>query len=137
MTALCLLPAVACGARSEPPPTIAQFAISYERSGGLKADPRSLRIAPGRHATAEGRGETTRFRVGMKQVRRLRRALESAGFTSISSPSPQPGSCADCFYYDIGYRGHDVEFSQADQPRGLGPVVDQLEALAESHLPFH
>jgi hypothetical protein len=121
----------------EPPPTIPQFAISYERSGGLAGDPRSLQIAPGRHATAEARGETARFRVGVKQVRRLRRALESANFTSISSPPPNPGSCADCFYYDIAYRGHEVEFSQVDQPRRLVPVVNQLEALIEAHLPFH
>ena len=138
MTALCLLPPAACGARSEPPPTVSQFAISYERSGGLKADPRSLQIAPRRGATARGSGNTVRFRVGVRKIKRLRRALESANFESVPVPVPHSlGTCADCFYYDIAYRGHEVEFSQVDQPRRLDPVVNQLEALIEAHLPFH
>jgi hypothetical protein len=119
----------------QPPPAIAQFAVSFERGGGLKADPRSLEIAPGRNATAKGLGRTVHFRVGVKPVRRLRKALEGAGFADI--PDPRPSNCADCFYYDIEYRGHEVEFSQLDQPRKLVGVVDQLEALIDSHLPFH
>ena len=52
-------------------------------------------------------------------------------------PNPRPSGCADCFYYDINYRRHSVEFSQLDQPPALVGVVDQLEAMAEAHLPFH
>jgi hypothetical protein len=124
-------------AQPDPVPTVAQFSISYHRSGGLKADPVSLRIAPGRQATAKRFGDTAHFRVGARRVRRLRGALERADFNSITAPEPNPGRCADCFYYDIAYRGNEVEFSQVDQPRGLGPVVEQLEALVRSHLPFH
>jgi hypothetical protein len=119
----------------QPPVSIAQFAVSFERGGGLKADPRSLQIAPGRHATAKSLGRTVHFRAGVKPVRRLRKALEGAGFAGI--PDPRPSNCADCFYYDIDYLGHEVEFSQLDQPRKLVGVVDLLEALIESHLPFH
>ena len=109
--------------------------LGVRRGGGLKAGPRSLQIAPGRHAKAKGLGKTVGFRVGVKPVRRLRKALEGAGFESI--PDPRPSNCADCFYYDIVYRGHEVEFSELDQPRKLVGVVDQLEALIDSHLPFH
>ena len=115
LTALCLLPGSTCLAQPAPPPAIAHFAVSFERGGGLKADPRSLEIAPGRQATAKGLGKTVHFRVGVKPVRRLRKALEGAGFADI--PDPRPSNCADCFYYDIGYRGHEVEFSQLDQPQ--------------------
>ncbi len=138
---MCLAISPGCGGPPGPAPTpvpsVSKFAISYERSGGLKADPRSLRIAPGRHATAEARWESARFRVGVKQVTRLRESLGSSGFGTIPEPGPGPGNCADCFEYVIGYRGHEVAFSQVDQPPMLAPVIDRLEALIEAHRPFH
>jgi hypothetical protein len=141
----CLAMAPGCGPAVEGPPSVARFALSYERSGGLRADPRSLEIAPGRHATAKGRKLpsrtdsviTARFRIGVKQVKRLRNALERADFQAIGTPGPNPGVCADCFFYAIRYREHEVSFSQVDVPKGLSPVVEQIEALIEHHLPFH
>ncbi len=142
----CLAVYPGCGGPAvEAPPSVAAFQLSYERSGGLKPDPRSLRIAPGRHATAQrpkfpstpDSRSTIRFRVGVKEVKRLRNALERADFQAIPGPAPVPSNCADCYLYEIGYRGHTVSFDQASVPRGLEPVVDQVEALIEAHLPFH
>ncbi|HEY7257126.1 MAG TPA: hypothetical protein VH476_10640 [Solirubrobacterales bacterium] len=138
----CLAMHPGCGgpavATSPPPPSVAQFAVAYQRSGGLKAEPRSLRITRGRHATAKGGGNAVRFRVGVRKIRRVRRGLESANIESVPAPVPQSSvTCADCFHYRITYRGHVAEFSQEDQPRQLVPVVNELEALIDSHLPFH
>ena len=81
----CLAITPGCGGPPvEAPPTVAQFKLSYERSGGLVANPRSLEIAPGRHATAKRRKLPSRsdslitanFRIGVEQVKRLRNALE-------------------------------------------------------------
>jgi hypothetical protein len=145
-TALCLLLAApACGTPGKGPPTVSQFAITYQRSGGLKPISRFLQITPGRHATTEPRlvpvvddnPLTARFRVGVRTVKRLRGALERAEFVSIHSPAPGSGNCADCFYYSIAYRGHRVSFDDFDLPRRLRPVVDQLEAIIATHRPLH
>jgi hypothetical protein len=147
VTALaCLAMAPGCGGPAvEAPPSVSQFALSYERSGGLAADPRSLEIAPGRHATVTGRKlpprsdslVTARFRIGVSQVKRLRNALERADFQAIDTPGPNAGVCADCYVYAIRYQGHEVSFSQESVPEGLGGVVGQLEAVIAAHLPFH
>jgi hypothetical protein len=140
----CLAMSPGCGGPAvEAPPSVAQFALSYARSGGLKPDPRSLEIAPGRHATVKGRKLpsrsdslfTVRFRIGVKQVKRLRNALERADFQAIADPGP--GACADCFQYSIDYRGHEVTFSDVTAPPGVRPVVDRIEAIIVHHLPFH
>jgi hypothetical protein len=140
----CLAMAPGCGGPAvEAPPTVAQFELSYERSGGLRADPRSLEIAPGRHATAKRRSSTSRsnspitahFRIGVEQIKRLRNALERADFQAIADPGP--GVCADCFHYSIKYRGHEVTFSDVTVPQALRPVVDRIEAIVAHHLPFH
>src|SRR4051794_16756683 len=114
----CLAAAPGCGGPAvEAPPTVAQFKLSYERSGGLVANPRSLQIAPGRHATAKRRRLPSRsgsliavdFRIGVEQVKGLRNALERADFGAIADPGR--GACADCFHYSIEYREHEVTFS--------------------------
>jgi hypothetical protein len=142
----CLAVYPGCGGPAvEAPPSVAAFQLSYERSGGLKPDPRSLQIEPGRRATAQRRKLsarsdsrfTARFRLGIKQVKRLRNALERADFQAIPGPTPLPSNCADCYLYEIEYRGHTVSFDQTTVPEGLEPVVDQAEALIEAHLPFH
>jgi Emfourin len=140
----CLAMAPGCGGPPvEAPPSVAQFKLSYERSGGLRADPRSLEIAPGRHATAKRRKLpsrsdsliTARFRVSVEQVKRLRNALEQADFQAIADPGP--GTCADCFHYSIEYREHEVTFSDVTMPPELRPVVGRIEAIIVHHLPFH
>jgi hypothetical protein len=143
---ICVAMTPGCGgpAVGAPPPSVAGFAISYERSGGLASMPRSLAVAPGRQATAKARVSlrtgglvTTHFLIGVRQVKRLRAALERADFQAIPAPGPEPGACADCYTYDIRYRGHELSFSEANLPETLRPVVGRLEALIEAHLPFH
>jgi Emfourin len=140
----CLAMAPGCGGPPvEAPPTVAQFKLSYERSGGLVANPRSLEIAPGRHATATRRKLASRsdslitanFRIGVEQVKRLRNALERADFQAIADPGP--GNCADCFHYSIEYREHEVTFSDVTMPPGLRSVIGRIEAMIEAHLPLH
>jgi hypothetical protein len=143
---MCTAMSAGCGgppvAEVPPPvPSVAKFALSYERSGGLAADPRSLQISPGRHAIAKRRrlpaaSDTTftrRFRIGVTQIKRLRAALERADFTSIGTPGPNPGVCADCYFYAIEYREHEVSFSQVEVPERLRPVVARLEAIVNAH----
>jgi hypothetical protein len=127
------------GPAAEAPPSVARFAISYERSGGLAAMPQKLVIRPGRHAAVTTRDtdslqpRTVRFRIGVKRIESLSRALEKAHFETIGTPGPNPGACADCFYYAIGYQGHEVGFSQIEVPKGLRSVIGQLEAVIAAH----
>ncbi len=150
---ICLLVACCGGAAlaqsaptdSESPPSVAKFALSYVRSGGLRPNPQSLRVEPGRHATAErskvsahgGSMRSTQFRIGVEQVKRLRAELERANFTAIRPPRPETAVCTDCFLYEIRYRGRTVNFNTVTLPRRLRPVVERVEAVIEAHLPFH
>jgi hypothetical protein len=138
---MCTAMSPGCGA---PPGPIPQpgpvpFAISYERSGGLKPMPQKLVIRPGLHAalTASRVGSPeprmVHFQVGAKRVESLRRALARAEFGTIGDPGPNPGVCADCFFYAIRYRGHEVSFSQVSVPQRLSGVVGQLEAVIAAH----
>jgi hypothetical protein len=121
------------------PPSVAQFAISYERSGGLAAMPQKLVVKRGRHAAVTTRDadslqpRTVRFRIGVNRVEGLRSALAKAGFETIETPGPNPGACADCYLYAIDYRGHEASFSEIDLPKRLHGVVGQLEAVIASH----
>jgi hypothetical protein len=125
----------ACGPPERPVPA-ADFAIVYERSGGFAPMPRKLVIRPVLLGTVTEVTATRRFRVRPNTAEGLRRALARAGFAAIDSPSPDTG-CADCFLYEIRYRGHEVRFDQVSVPRRLQPVLDRLEAIAEAHRPFH
>jgi hypothetical protein len=143
LAAACGIAAAGSPPATEAPPTIAEFAITYERSGGLKPMPYRLAIRPGRAATltAEGaldeRSRTVRFRVSRKRIRRLRAALGRAGFETVGDPGPSPGACADCYFYAIAYEGHEVTFSEALVPKRLRETVALLEDLIAAHLPRH
>jgi hypothetical protein len=121
----------------DPVPAVSQFAVSYTRSGGLKAESTGLQIEPGRHATLRARGAIVRFRVATKKVRRLRAALEDANWGAPGPPESSPGTCADCYQYTIRYRGLIAVFDQSIQTHRFDRAVEQLEALVQSHLPFH
>jgi hypothetical protein len=140
-TLACVVGVGTCG---EPPPTttlpVEQFAISYERGGGLAAMPEALTIRPGRHATVtaiDGRGKrrSREFRIGVKQVKQLRAAAETARIDEL--PTSEPGSCADCFVYSVTYRGASASVDEVDVPRRMQPLIDRAEALIDAHLPFH
>ena len=141
LTCLAITPGCGGPAVTETPPPVAKFAISYERSGGLKSMPQRLTVRPGRRATATinvGSGShATSFVVGVKRIRALQTALERADFGAIATPGTNPGVCADCFFYAIRYRGHEVSFSQVEVPKGLAGIVGQFEKMISAHLPFH
>ncbi len=121
----------------DPVPTVSQFTVDYHRSGGLKAETIWLQVEPGRHATLRARGSTVRFRVATKKIRRLRTALEDAHWGTPGPPGSGPGACADCYQYTIRYRGLIAVFDQSIQTHRFDHAVEQLEALVQSHLPFH
>ena len=133
----------ACGAAEKPVPA-ATFAIAYERGGGFAPMPRKLVIRPVllgtvtevRQGPNDSWAATQRFRVRPRTAEALRRALARADFGGIESPSPDTG-CADCFLYEIRYRGHEVRFDQVSIPGRLRGVLDRLEAIADAHRPFH
>jgi hypothetical protein len=144
----CLSIQPACGGPAlEKLPAVASFALVYERSGGLKPVPRRLKIGTNRNGAVEeirpgiGEGRAGRagstFKVSAKAIRGLRRALGRARFASLPSPGSSPGTCADCYSYEIRYRHHVVKFNDTTMPDALRPVVQRLEALIEAHLPFH
>jgi hypothetical protein len=142
----CLSMHAGCGAPApKAPPPVSRFALSYERSGGLKPVPRRLTIRPGRIGTVmvhrggvgESEGAATIFKVPAKTIRGLRRALRRVGFAALADPGSGPGTCADCYSYEIRYRDHDVTFDDATMPNSLGPIVNRLEMIVEAHLPFH
>jgi hypothetical protein len=141
LTCLAMTPGCGGPAAVETPEPPSAFSIYYERGGGLKPMPQRLVVRPGRQATAtiregsDSRG--TSFKVGVRRIRSLQAALERADFETIGTPGPNPGVCADCFFYAIRYRGHEVTFNQAEVPKRLRPVVRQIEAMIEAHLPFH
>jgi hypothetical protein len=119
------------------------FAITYERSGGLKPMPYRLAIRPGlqgsltTRGTLDERSRTVRFPVGKKKLRALQGALERADFETVGTPGPNPGVCADCFFYSIVYEGHEVTFSQIEVPERLRETVHLLEKLVAAHRPRH
>jgi hypothetical protein len=122
------------------PPSVSQFAISYERGGGFAAMPQALKIKPGRRATvtaldAHGRRRSVEFEVAVKKVKQLRAAAETARIGEIAPP--QPSTCADCFVYTVAYRGETVSIEEVDVPARMRPLIDRAEALIAAHLPFH
>jgi hypothetical protein len=147
----CALAPPGCGPIETPPhPTVpvSQFSVTYERGGGLKPIPRTLTIRPGRvgkvgevkpgfdKGRAAGIGATSTFKVPVKTIRGLRRALARADFVSLPNPGTDSG-CADCYAYEIRYLHHDLTFDDVTMPESLGPVVERLEAIADAHRPFH
>jgi hypothetical protein len=117
-----------------PPPGC--FAIYYQRSGGFAPSTSTLTIRPGRHAVAETSGSRAgenrvEFRIGKRRVLALERGLRQAGFASIADPGDS--NCADCFEYEIRYRGHTVSVDQSEAPSRLTPVIGELEAVVSAH----
>jgi hypothetical protein len=118
---------------------IEKFSVSYERSGGLAAMSQKVAIKPGRRgeASASTGHETraVRFRPSVLKVKQLRNGLSDPRFKLLeSSPS---GSCADCYVYSLVYREHSVSIAEPDVPVWLAKTIGRLEALVETHLPFH
>jgi hypothetical protein len=126
--------AVAVAATPLPPP--GSFAIVYQRSGGFAPSTSTLIVRPGRHAvaaTSSGQAEERRaeFRIGKGRVLALERGLRRAGFATIEDPGES--GCADCFEYDIRYRGHRLEIDESQLPARLGAVVAELESVVSAH----
>jgi hypothetical protein len=114
----------------------ADFAISYERNGGLSGESASLVVHPGRHAVARTHGgragaRTVRFRIAPARVRELERDLREAHFFRLGSRDP--GTCADCFVYSIGYRGHQIFRVENSLTPQLAKVTLDLEALISAN----
>jgi hypothetical protein len=135
--------AIGCGgpAAVHPAPRPAShFAISFERSGGLKASVETLVVRPGLRAYATGpkgnREASAHFRMNAQTAEELRRELAKARFTHLRSTA-KPATCADCYVYSIVYHGHTVLFSDSKTPAGLMEVVDRLEGEVIAHLYRH
>jgi len=117
-------------------PPAPSFAIAYERSGGFAPSTSKLVVTPGRHAVAETGGSRAgerrvSFRIGEGRVLAIERGLRRAGFASIESPGAS--GCADCFEYELRYRGHAVSIDESQMPPRLGEVVGELESVVTAH----
>jgi hypothetical protein len=134
---LCLV-ALAAGvgeASAAPLPPVHDFALTYERSGGFAPSIQSLRVTPGRLATARSDGtrageQRASFRLGARRIRSLQRDLRAAHLGSI--PKGQ-GGCADCFLYSIAYEGARLELEEVDVPPRLARVFGEIEAVITAH----
>ena len=123
-------------AAAAPLPPPGSFAIFYQRSGGFAPSTSTLIVRPGRHAVAATGGSRAgenrvEFRIGKRRVLALERALRQAGFASLEDPGPS--GCADCFEYEIRYRGHSLEVDESEMPPALEPVIGELEAIVTAH----
>ncbi|HYC80708.1 MAG TPA: hypothetical protein VEB65_02910 [Solirubrobacterales bacterium] len=126
--------AVAAAPAPLPPP--GAFAIFYERSGGFAPSNSTLVVRPGRHAVAATSGSRAganrvEFRIAKRRVLGLERALRQAGFASIADPGES--GCADCFEYEIRYRGHTLAIDESQLPARLEPVIGELESIVSAH----
>ena len=123
-------------AAAAPLPPPGSFAIFYQRSGGFAPSTSTLTVRPGRHAVAETSGSRAgenrvEFRIGKKRVLALERGLRRAGFASIADPGES--GCADCFEYEIRYRGHSLAFDESQTPARLEAVIGELESVVTAH----
>ena len=128
--------AVASAAAPAPLPAPGSFAIFYERSGGFAPSTSTLIVRPGRHAVAATGGSRAganrvEFRIGKRRVLALERGLRQAGFASIEDPGPS--GCADCFEYEIRYRGHSLAIDESEMPSRLEPLIGELESIVTAH----
>ncbi len=111
--------------------------VDFTKSGGFAPVLERLHIARNGRAALRtgfpGSVETTRFRLARSRLASLRSGFAAAGLAGIGAAGPT--SCADCFEYRITYRGHTVDRAETDVPKRLEPVITQLTAIVDSHLP--
>jgi len=123
-------------AATAPLPPAGTFAIFYQRSGGFAPSTSTLIVRPGRHAVAATGGSRAGenrvdFRIGKRRVLALEQGLREAGFASIEDPGRS--GCADCFEYEIRYRGHSLAIDESGMPSRLEPVFAELESVVTAH----
>jgi hypothetical protein len=116
-------------------PPARDFALTFERSGGLAASTQGLRVSPGAAAIATTSGtrageRRVKFHLGGRRIRSLQRGLRRADLGSI--PARQ-GGCADCYVYSFKYEGTDLELEETEVPPRLQPVIDAVEVIISAH----
>jgi hypothetical protein len=115
------------------------FAISFERSGGLKASVETLVVRPGLRAFATApkgdRQVSAHFKMDAQRAEDVRRELARAHFAQVGSTAP--GSCADCYVYKISYHGHTARFLDSKVPDRVGEAIAMLEAEVIDHVYRH
>lgn len=142
---ICAAMSTGCGgppavpvSHAEPRPA-SKFAISFERSGGLKARVETLVVRPGLRAYATApkgdREASKHFRMSAQTAEELRRELAQAHFAHLQSTTS--ATCNDCYVYSITYHGHTVLFSDSKVPHSLDEVIDALEGEVIEHLYRH
>ena len=110
-------------------------AVNYQRTGGVAAMVEMLAINPSGAATLKtgfpGNESTSSFTVPKGQLDSLHTALDKADLGSLGIGNT--GGCADCFIYDIVYRGQHAVIVESDIPAKVKPALDQLEAIVAAH----
>jgi hypothetical protein len=122
------------------PRAASHFAISFERSGGLKGTVETLVVRPGLRAYATApkgpREGSAHFKMNARTAEELRKELAKARFTHLKSTA-DPGTCPDCYVYSITYHGHTILFFDSKTPNSLLEVIDALEEEVILHLYRH
>jgi len=142
---MCAAMSAGCGGPPAVPATHAaakpasKFAISFERSGGLKARVETLVVHPGLRAYATApkgdRQASKHFKMNAGTAEELRRELARSHFAHLQSTTS--ATCNDCYVYSITYHGHTVLFSDSKVPHSLDEVIDVLEGEVIEHLYRH
>jgi hypothetical protein len=140
-TILCLMALAMSAAAPAAPaattelPPARDFALSFERSGGLAASTQSLRVTPGGFAVTETSGtrageRRVKFRLGGRRIRSLQRGLQRADIGSIPR---RMGGCADCYLYSLEYEGTSLLLEETEVPPRLGSVFAEIETVISAH----
>jgi len=114
------------------PPSPAGSRIVYKRSGGFTGGTESLVIRPGHNAVAIRTGtevsyEKVSFPLSDERIRALKAGLHRAHFGSIEGQSSN--TCADCYRYEICYRGHRVTLVAPEVRPRLAEVIDEFDTI--------
>ena len=108
--------------------------ISLEVTGGFAGIDSFLAVGSNGASRLDTRRATTLFRVGARDMRRLRRAVRAAHWLRLHSEYPARAAVADGYRYSLLHRGHVVRTETgARSPARLRRVLDLLERFAQRH----
>jgi hypothetical protein len=114
--------------------------LTYHRFGGLPGIDQTLRIHrdgtldAAHYPVGDGERSATRFRLGAAQAERLRTALEESGFDDLTL-TESGVHCVDCLVYELATPANQLRFDQVTAPPAMEPVLAQLDAIVDAHLP--
>lgn len=127
---ICALTTSACSNASEPTVASSRLSplVSYREGGGFGAPRPSLIVSKRRRASVSLGACRTRFVLGRKAWRRLRRVLRNTDLAAVAGDYPPPADYADAITYTIRSGPNRVRIAPAPIPE-YEAVMRELEPL--------